>query len=63
MKLRKKEFLKCEKINEQSDNFKPNIHVIWLSKVERQKKLFENMKAKNFPNLKNSVNPKIQEAQ
>ena len=28
MKLRKKEFLKCEKINEQSDNFKPNRHVI-----------------------------------
>ena len=28
MKLRKKEFLKYEKINEQSDNFKPNIHVI-----------------------------------
>lgn len=58
-----KRSFKSEKISEQSDNFKPNIHVIWLFKMEGQKKLFENTIAENFPNLKNTVNPKIQEAQ
>lgn len=58
-----------KRINELSDNFKqPNIHVIRLSKVEgEQKKIFENMTGKEFPNLikiyklrdpRSSINPK-----